>query len=121
MVPALRLAGIFEAIERQRRYGIRGTAYYDRAYAPFGEVYAEWDGNWLNRNFTGQTEDTTYGIDDFLFRQYSPSQGRWESPDPAGLAAVDTANPQTWNRYAYAVNNPLSNVDPLGLDFMFTG
>jgi hypothetical protein len=35
-------------------------------------------------------------------------------PDPAGLAAVDITNPQSWNRYAY-VNNPLGNVDPLGL------
>jgi hypothetical protein len=36
-------------------------------------------------------------------------------PDPAGLAAVDLTNPQTWNRYAYVGNNPLGNVDPLGL------
>jgi len=42
---------------------------------------------------------------------------RWISPDPAGLGAVDPSNPQTWNRYAYVGNNPLSNVDPLGLDF----
>jgi RHS repeat-associated protein len=32
-----------------------------------------------------------------------------------GLAAVDLTNPQTWNRYAYVGNDPLSNVDPLGL------
>ncbi len=36
-------------------------------------------------------------------------------PDPAGLAAVDLTNPQTWNRYAYVANNPLSTVDPLGM------
>ena len=37
-------------------------------------------------------------------------------PDPAGLAAVDPSNPQSWNRYAYVMNNPLMYVDPSGLD-----
>ena len=52
---------------------------------------------------------------DFLFRQQSSSQGRWLAPDPAGLAAVDITNPQTWNRYAYVMNDPVDNYDPLGL------
>jgi len=42
------------------------------------------------------------------------AQGRWVSPDPAGLAAVDPTNPQTWNRYAYVSNNPLTSTDPNG-------
>lgn len=50
-----------------------------------------------------------------MFRKQSATQGRWISPDPAGLAAVDPTNPQSWNRYAYVMNNPLSFVDPLGL------
>jgi RHS repeat-associated protein len=91
-----------------------GTVKYDRAYAPFGEVYAE-TGGATNRDFTGQTEDTTPGLYDFLFRQQSQSQGRWLVPDPAGLAAVDLINPQTWNRYAYVANNPLNTIDPSGL------
>jgi hypothetical protein len=36
----------------------------------------------------------------------------------AGLgasAAVDPANPQSWNRYAYVRNNPLGLIDPSGL------
>lgn len=37
------------------------------------------------------------------------------SPDPAGLSAVNTTNPQTWNSYAYVSNSPLDAVDPLGL------
>ena len=42
-------------------------------------------------------------------------QGRWLQPDPARLNAVDLSNPQTWNRYAYVMNNPLSFIDPTGL------
>jgi RHS repeat-associated protein len=49
-------------------------------------------------------------------RRYSAVQGRWSTPDPSGLAAVDLSNPQTWNRYAYVTNNPVSMTDPLGLD-----
>jgi uncharacterized protein RhaS with RHS repeats len=36
------------------------------------------------------------------------------SPDPAGMAAVDPTNPQSWNRYTYVLNNPLALIDPLG-------
>ncbi len=87
--------------------------YGDQAYSPFGYTYAL--GNRGLYYFTGQTRDLTSSIYDFLFRQYSQMQGRWMVPDPAGLGAVDITNPQTWNRYAYMANNPLSGRDPLGL------
>jgi RHS repeat-associated protein len=90
----------------------------DQAYGPFGESYNV-NGSSLNV-FTGQTADMGIGagsspIYDFLFRQYSATQGRWMVPDPAGMAAVNVTNPQTWNRYAYVANNPLNATDPLGL------
>jgi RHS repeat-associated protein len=94
-----------------------GAVTSDRAYAPYGESYAET--GTADRMYTGQTQDAiagSTGMYDFLFRQYSPSQSRWIVPDPAGLAAVDLTNPQTWNRYAYVGGNPLSNIDPLGLE-----
>ena len=59
-------------------------------------------------------QDTKTGLYDFPAREYG-IVGRWISPDPAGFAAVDPTNPQTWNRYAYVNNNPLSNNDPTGL------
>jgi len=37
------------------------------------------------------------------------------SPDPAGLAAVNVNNPQTWNQYAYVRNLSTILRDPLGL------
>ncbi len=92
------------------------TMYSDLAYAPFGETYAE--AGTADRSFTGQNQDTvpgpTAGLYDFLFREYA-QYGRWVSPDPAGMAAVNPANPQSWNRYAYVLNNPTGLVDPLGL------
>jgi len=99
-----------------------GTLHGDRAYAPYGEPYGETTTT-ADRSFTGQTSDTvtdtslngTTELYDFLYRQYSPTQGRWLMPDPAGVAAVDLTPPPTWNRYTYAANNPLSNVDPAGL------
>jgi RHS repeat-associated protein len=54
-------------------------------------------------------------------RRYSVTQGRWQVPDPSGLAAVDITNPQTWNRYAYVANNPVSYVDPTGLQRLRPG
>jgi RHS repeat-associated protein len=67
-------------------------------------------------SFTGDTQDTIAGLFDTPNRELHPNQGRWISPDPAGMSAVDPSNPQSWNRYAYALNNPLRNVDPTGLD-----
>ncbi|HEX6802153.1 MAG TPA: RHS repeat-associated core domain-containing protein [Terriglobales bacterium] len=93
------------------------TAFADIDYAPFGES----SNTSVELNFTGQRQDTISGLYDFLFREYSPVQGRWISPDPAGLGAVNMANPQSWNRYAYVLNNPMATTDPLGLCSDLTG
>ena len=91
--------------------------YFDVAYAPFGEPYAQ--SGTTDLSFTGQNQDTVggglTGLYDFLAREYS-TQGRWPSPDPAGLTAVNPDNPQSWNRYAYVLNNPLNLIDPFGRD-----
>ena len=96
------------------------TVYYDGAYAPFGENYAET--GTTDRNFTGQNQDLATDLYDFLYREYHPTQGRWIQPDPAGLNVIDSTNPQTWNRYGYAEQSPLGAVDPFGLsDIVFNG
>jgi RHS repeat-associated protein len=48
------------------------------------------------------------------FRQYSNAQGRWMMPDPYA-GSYDASNPQTFNRYAYVLNHPLSAFDSSGL------
>ena len=47
--------------------------------------------------------------------------GRFSSPDPSGLAYADPTNPQSFNLYSYALNNPLRLVDPNGLTSCFFG
>ncbi len=88
-----------------------------QAFAPFGERYAV--KSTPPGDFTGQMNDTATDLYDFLYREQHNGQGRWISPDPAGLAAVDAANPQSWNRYAYVVNRPLTLTDPRGLCALF--
>ena len=68
----------------------------------------------LRHKFTSKERDDETGLDYFLARYYSSAQGRFTSVDPT-LLSVNGFNPQTWNRYAYVLNNPLAYVDPLGL------
>jgi RHS repeat-associated protein len=87
--------------------------YFDGAYAPFGESYAQTGTTDLS--FTGMNQDTVSNLFDFPSREYNGIHGRWPSPDPAGLSSVAPRDPQTLNRYAYVTNRPLVSVDPLGL------
>jgi len=93
------------------------TVYGDVAYAPYGETYAasgnndySWTG--INADVEPANPETLY---DFPAREYG-IQGRWPSPDPLGLGAVDPSDPQSWNRYAYVWNNPLAVTDPTGME-----
>ena len=103
------------------------TIFYDRAFAPFGEQYSTFGSANSGLSFTGDTQDTfivngsTPEPYDTANRELHPIQGRWLSPDPAGRRAADPTRPQTWNRYAYVENNPLSYVDPDGTTEDITG
>jgi RHS repeat-associated protein len=55
------------------------------------------------------------GTEHAQFRQYDSTVGLWMSPDPY-LGSYNFANPQSLNRYAYVLNNPLAFRDPSGLD-----
>ncbi|MER2544420.1 MAG: RHS repeat-associated core domain-containing protein [Candidatus Accumulibacter phosphatis] len=62
----------------------------------------------LNLRFPGQYADTESHLNYNYFRDYDPATGRYGQSDPIGLAGG-------MNTYAYALNNPLSYSDPLGL------
>jgi RHS repeat-associated protein len=104
-------------------------------YQPFGEEipasygaggvvgYPPNDG--LRQQFTAKERDIETGLDYFLARYYSSTQGRFTSPDefkggPDGvfvlgsgdeekqaLVYAGVANPQSLNKYQYCFNNPL--------------
>jgi RHS repeat-associated protein len=72
-------------------------------------------GDSIRQKFTSYERDNENGLDFAQNRYYSSSLGRFTSVDPA-LPSMDVANPQTFNRYTYCLNNPLSYVDPDGLE-----
>jgi len=53
------------------------------------------------------------GLDYFGARYYSGAQGRFTSPDEP-LFDQYAGDPQSWNLYTYARNNPLQYIDPTG-------
>jgi RHS repeat-associated protein len=86
---------------------------------PFGDGFkptiAINDGsNQDNGQFALLDYDQESGTSHAQYRQYSNTQGRWLRPDPY-YGSYDLSNPQSFNRYAYALNIPLSLTDPLGL------
>jgi len=73
--------------------------------------YGTYDG--IRQQFTSKERDNESGLDYFGARYYSSAQGRFTSVDPEN-AGADPGDPQSWNSYAYARNNPLKFTDPDG-------
>jgi RHS repeat-associated protein len=64
--------------------------------------------------FTSKERDVETGLDYFGARYLSAAQGRFTSTDPIISGPHKLTNPQNWNLYSYAVNNPLRFTDPTG-------
>ncbi len=83
----------------------------DLDYYPYGgTAYGNPSDHYL---FTGKERDTETGLDYFGARYFGSNMGRFMSPD-AFYKDSHVADPQSWNLYAYARNNPLRYVDPTG-------
>lgn len=85
-----------------------GAVQTEYTYEPFGKTSVSGTSSANTRQYTGRENDGT-GLYFYRARYYSPSLQRFISEDPIGFRGGI-------NIYAYVENNPLSYVDPLGLD-----
>ncbi len=93
---------------------------YDADFYPFGVERTPYINTCPHSyKFTGKERDSESSFDYFDARHYASTMGRFMTADPSGLLAQKPANPQSWNLYAYAMNNPLINIDPTGLDCVY--
>jgi len=80
-----------------------------QVYFPFGSPRA---GNLpTDYGFTGQKLDASDGLMYYGARYYDAALGRFISAD---TIVPNAGNPQSLNRYAYVLNNPIRLVDPSG-------
>ena len=102
------------------------TQSYAYKYDPYGAaVLTAGGGNGGTQQnpylFKGGIQDRTTGWVHFGARWYNPTTGRWTQQD-----TLDTPlNPANANRYAFAGDDPINNLDPTGqgcgLDWFLTG
>lgn len=85
-------------------------ARYD--YTPYGNSIASLGTAPNGPGYTGHVNDPETGLVYMQQRYYQPT-GRFMSPDPVGPIPGDVYD---FNRYAYASNNPIANIDPDGMD-----
>jgi RHS repeat-associated protein len=104
--------------------GTTGQIVARHDYLPFGVeipngvagrsgVWGVTDG--LSPKFTGQDHDAETFLEFYQARYLAAGLGRFMSVDP-GNAGADLGDPQTWNMYGYVRNNPLTYIDPSGMD-----
>jgi RHS repeat-associated protein len=92
-----------------------GARQVHRTYSPFGvEHAAVGDAQWLPRRFGGHVEDKDSGLLYMQARWMDAESGTFLSIDPV---VADSGDPQAFNAYAYARNNPRTFTDPSGMCF----
>jgi RHS repeat-associated protein len=87
-----------------------GAVLWRKDYAPYG-AQIDTTPETERTAYTGKQHDEVTGLTYFGARHFDPEIGRFMSMDPVGFME---SNPLTFNRYAYANNNPFKFVDPDG-------
>jgi len=88
-----------------------GNLIHTREYDAFGSLRSA-DTLATAFGFTGEQLDAETGLLFLRARYYDPTVGRFMSAD---VYPPSLENPQTFNQYAYAGNDPINKCDPLGL------
>jgi RHS repeat-associated protein len=65
----------------------------------------------ISKRYTGQVADDETGLYYYNSRYYDPQLGRFTQPD---TIIPNLGDPQSYNRYSYVQNNPLTYTDPSG-------
>ncbi len=93
--------------------GNTGSQLEINAYYPFGRTQTATPQAVfkVSNQFTGQVKDEETGLYYYNARYYDPELGRFIQAD---TIIPDLSNPQSYNRYAYVLNNPLRYTDPDG-------
>lgn len=88
-----------------------GNLLWNESYLPYGERLNDIGDGGNALWFTGKPHDSDTGLSYMGARYYNPALGRFMGIDPVGF---DADNLHSFNRYAYANNNPHKYVDPDG-------
>jgi RHS repeat-associated protein len=92
-----------------------GTITSESDYYPWGGELQFVNNDSNHYKFTGKERDAETGLDLMGARYYSSGLGRFTKPDPLMIQKQKLFDPQQWNMYQYARNNPLRYRDPSGL------
>ena len=88
-------------------------------YFPFGAIRIDQKTGTFNeqRKYIGQEFDAETGLNYLNARYYNTTTGRFISQDPMfwSFDKDYLIDPQQWNAYSYARNNPIVGSDPSGL------
>jgi len=88
----------------------QGTQVAHYEYTPYGELWST-EGITVPHQYTGKERDPETGFYFYEARYYDPQLGRFLTPD---TIVPNWTDPQDFNRYSYAGNNPLKYTDPTG-------
>jgi RHS repeat-associated protein len=80
-----------------------------------------YSGDLVRQKFGSKERDNETGLDYFLARYYSNTQGRFTSVDPIVVTPERFIDPQQFNLYSYVRNNPLRFIDPTGETLTISG